>query len=253
MLGAIDLHLPFYAAAALSFLNALYGYFVVPESLPPERRGAFSLAKANPFRALAALVQHHAVGSLVIVFTLFSLAHMAMIQNWALFMHIRFQWGTLQNGMLLAVVGLISVVVQGGLLGRLVKRFGEERLALTAIGINVLIQTGYGLAQRGWMMFAILMCSVLTFTAGPAIQGVVSKSADPAQQGVTLGAMQSINSLAAVVGPLIAGQILAGVSDLPPTDVRLGAHFFFCALLNLCAFLVGWRRLTRAAAASASL
>ena len=245
VLGAIDLHLPFYAATALSLLNALYGFFFVPESLPVERRGEFSLAKANPFRALTALVQNHAIGSLVIVFALFALGHMAMIQNWALFTHFRFGWGTFENGVLLFFVGVLSTVVQGGLLGRLVKRFGEERLALTAIGSNVLVQTAYGLAPVGWMMFPILFSSFLIFTAGPSIQGVVSKSMGPAEQGVTLGAMQSINSLAAVVGPLIAGQILASVSGLPPTDVRVGAHFFFCAALNLAAFLLAWRRLSR--------
>ena len=245
MLGAIDLHLPFYAAAALSLLNALYGFLFVPESLPPDRRGKFSLAKANPFRALVALVQHHSVGSLVIVFALFALAHFAMIQNWALFAHFRFGWGTLENGILLFFVGVLSTVVQGGLLGHLVKRFGEERLALTAIGINVFVQIAYGLAQQGWMMFPILFASLLTFTAGPAIHGVVSKSAGATEQGVTLGAMQSINSLAAVIGPLIAGQILAEVSSLPPRDFRVGAHFFFCAALNLAAFLLAWRRLSR--------
>jgi MFS transporter, DHA1 family, tetracycline resistance protein len=245
MLGAIDLHLPFYVAAGLSLLNALYGYFLVPESLPPDRRSELRLAKANPFRALAALVRHHAVGSLVIVFALFALAHMAMIQTWALFTHFRFGWGTFENGMLLLCVGLLSTLVQGGLLGRLVKRFGEERLALTAIGSNVLVQTAYGLAPQGWMMFPILFASFLIFTAGPSIQGVVSKTMGPAEQGVTLGAMQSINSLAAVIGPLIAGQILAQVSSLPPMDFRVGAHFFFCAALNLAAFLLAWRRLSR--------
>jgi MFS transporter, DHA1 family, tetracycline resistance protein len=179
------------------------------------------------------------------VFALFALAHMAMIQNWALFTHFRFGWGTLENGILLFFVGVLSTVVQGGLLGRLVKRFGEERLALTAIGSNVLVQTAYGLAPEGWMMFPILFSSFLIFTAGPSIQGVVSKSMGPTEQGVTLGAMQSINSLAAVVGPLIAGQILATVSSLPPSDIRVGAHFFFCAALNLAAFLLAWRRLSR--------
>jgi DHA1 family tetracycline resistance protein-like MFS transporter len=245
VLGNIDLHLPFYAAAGLSFVNALYGYLAVPESLPRERRSAFSLAKANPFRALVTLIQHHAVGSLVIVFTLFSLAHMAMINNWALYTHFRFGWGTRENGYLLFCVGLLAAIVQGGLMGRLVKRFGEERLALTAIGVNVLIQTGYGLAQQGWMMYPILFCSILTFTTGPAIQGVVSKTTDPKEQGVTIGAMQSINSLAAVVGPILAGQILARVSSLPTTDWRVGAHFFFLASLNLAAFLLAWRRLAR--------
>lgn len=247
VLGSIDLHLPFYAAAALSLVNALYGYFFVPESLPPERRGELSLAKANPLRALIALIQHQAVGSLVVVFSLFALAHMAMIQNWSLFTHFRFGWGTLENGVLLFFVGLLSTVVQGGLLGRLVKRFGEERLALIAIGSNVMVQTAYGLAPQGWMMFPILFASFLIFTAGPSIQGVVSKTMGPTEQGVTLGAMQSINSLAAVVGPLIAGQILAQVSSLPPSDIRVGAHFFFCAALNLAAFLLAWRRLSRPA------
>jgi MFS transporter, DHA1 family, tetracycline resistance protein len=245
LMGDIDLHLPFYAAAGLSFLNVLYGFFFVPESLPAGRRGKFSLAKANPFRALIALVQHHAVGSLVIVFALFALGHMAMIQTWALFTHFRFGWGTLENGYLLTCVGIISTVVQGGLLGRLVKRFGEERLALMAVGSNVLVLTGYGLAPAGWVMFPILFCSFLIFTAGPSIQGVVSKTMGPAEQGVTLGAMQSINSLALVVGPLIAGQILASVSDLPPSDIWVGAPFFFCAALNLTAFLLAWRRLSR--------
>jgi DHA1 family tetracycline resistance protein-like MFS transporter len=245
VLGSIDVQLPFYAAAALSLVNAIYGYFFVPESLPLNRRGELTLAKANPLRALIALVQHHAVGSLVIVFALFALGHFAMIQNWTLFTHFRFGWGTFENGILLSFVGLLSSLVQGGLLGRLVKRFGEERLALIAIGSNVLVQMAYGLAPQGWMMFPILFASLLVFTAGPSINGVVSKSMGPAEQGVTLGAMQSITALAAVIGPLIAGQILAEVSSLPPTDVRVGAHFFFCAALNLAAFLLAWRRLSR--------
>jgi DHA1 family tetracycline resistance protein-like MFS transporter len=252
LLGTIDLHLPFYVAAGISLLNAVYGFLVVPESLPPSRRTKFSLAKANPFRALAALVSHHAVGSLVIVYTLYMLAHMTMIQSWVLFTHFRFDWGTRENGFLLFCVGLLSTIVQGGLLGRLVKRFGEERLALTAVGINVLVQIAYGLAPEGWMMYPILFCSLLTFTAGPAIQGVVSKSAASTEQGVTLGAMQSISSLAFVVGPLIGNSILAQVGSLPPMDWRMGATFFFCASLNFLAFGIAWRRLSRPSAIPAS-
>jgi MFS transporter, DHA1 family, tetracycline resistance protein len=132
VLGEIDLHLPFYVAAGLSFVNAIYGYLVVPESLPPERRSGFSVYKANPFRALIALVRTHAIGSVVIAFTLYILAHSTMIQTWVLFTHFRFGWTTLNNGILLGCVGLLSAVVQGGLLGRLVKWLGEERLGLIA-------------------------------------------------------------------------------------------------------------------------
>ena len=248
ILGEIDLRLPFYVAAGLSFANALYGYFVVPESLPLERRSAFSLRKANPFRALTELVRNKVIGSLVIVFALFTLAHMTMIQTWVLYTHFRFDWGTRENGMLLFCVGLLSVAVQGGLIGKLVKRFGEERLALTAIGVNVLVQMAYGLAQSGWMMFPILFFGFLIFTAGPAVQGVVSKSADPKTQGITLGSLQSINSLAMVAGPLIGNAILAQVASLPPSDIRMGASFFFCAALNLAAFILLAWRLSRASA-----
>ncbi len=242
ILGEIDLRLPFYVAAGLSFANAVYGYFVVPESLPEERRSAFSFRKANPFRALADLVRNKAIGSLVVVFALFTLGHMTMIQTWVLYTHFRFDWGPRENGMLLFCVGLLSVVVQGGLIGRLVARFGEEKLALTAIGVNVLVLMAYGLAQSGWMMFPILFFGFLIFTAGPAVQGVVSKSTDPKNQGVTLGSMQSINSLSMVAGPLIGNAILAQVASLPPDDTRMGASFFFCAFLNLAAFvLLAWR------------
>jgi DHA1 family tetracycline resistance protein-like MFS transporter len=251
LLGEIDLHLPFYAAAGLAFANALYGYLVVPESLSREHRSAFSLKKANPFSALMNLVRHQAMGSLVVVFALFSLGHMTMIQTWVLFTHFRFDWGPRENGILLFCVGVLSVVVQGGLIGRLVKLFGEERLALTAIGVNIFIQIAYGLAPVGWMMFPILFLGFLNFTAGPAVQGVVSKNTPRDMQGITLGSMHSINSLALVLGPLIGNGILAQVAELPPNDFRVGASFFFCAALNLIAFLLLRWRLSKPASVPA--
>jgi MFS transporter, DHA1 family, tetracycline resistance protein len=252
VLGAIDLHLPFYVAAGISMLNAIYGFFMVPESLPPERRTQISLARANPFRALMALVSHHAVGSLVLVYAFYFVAHMTMIQSWVLSTHFRFGWGPRENGLLLFCVGLTSTIVQGGLIGRLVKRFGEERLVLMAVGSNVIIQTLYALAPQGWMMFPILFAGFLTFTAGPSIQAVVSKSADPRAQGVTMGALQSIASLAAVLGPLLGNALLAQVADLQPGDIRLGANFFLCAALNLIAFILAYRRLARPITAAAA-
>jgi DHA1 family tetracycline resistance protein-like MFS transporter len=252
ILGGIDLHLPFYVAAGISALNAIYGFLIVPESLPPERRSAFSFGRANPFRALIALIRNRAVGSLVIVYAFYFIAHMTMVQSFVLATHFRFGWGTFQNGVLLFCVGLLSTIVQGGLIGRLVKRFGEERLVLMAVGSNVIVQTLYGLAPQGWMMFPVLFGGFLIFTAGPSIQAVVSKSADPSTQGVTMGALQSISSLAAVIGPLLGNGLLAQVADLPPTDIRVGVNFFACALLNLLAFALAWRRLARPSAPAAS-
>jgi MFS transporter, DHA1 family, tetracycline resistance protein len=250
VLGGIDLHLPFYVAAGLSLVNAVYGFLAVPESLPPERRTGLSLARANPLRALNSLVRNHAVGTLVIVYAIYFVAHMTMIQSWVLATRFRFGWGTIENGVLLFCVGLLSTIVQGGLIGRLVKRFGEERLVLMAVGSNVVVQTLYGLVPQGWMMFPVLFASVLTFTTGPSIQAVVSKSTDTSTQGITLGALQSISSLAGVIGPALGNSLLAQVSNLPPGDLRLGINFFACAVLNLIAFAIAWRRLMRPVAAA---
>jgi DHA1 family tetracycline resistance protein-like MFS transporter len=252
VLGGIDLHLPFYVAAGLSLVNAVYGFLAVPESLPPERRTGFSFTRANPLRALNSLVRNHAVGTLVIVYAIYFVAHMTMIQSWVLATRFRFGWGTVENGALLFCVGLLSTIVQGGLIGRLVKRFGEERLVLMAVGSNVVVQTLYGLVPQGWMMFPVLFASVLTFTAGPSIQAVVSKSTDSSTQGITLGALQSISSLAGVIGPALGNSLLAQVSNLPPGDLRLGVNFFACAVLNLIAFAIAWRRLVRPVAAAVS-
>jgi DHA1 family tetracycline resistance protein-like MFS transporter len=251
ILGGIDLHLPFYVAAGISLVNAIYGYFMVPESLAPERRTRFSLARANPFRALIALFRHHAVGGLVVVYAFYFIAHMTMVQSFVLATHFRFGWATFENGLLLFCVGLSSTIIQGGLMGRLVKRFGEERLVLMAVGSNVIIQTLYGIAPQGWMLFPILFAGFLTFTAGPSIQSLVSKSAEPGTQGVTMGALQSISSLAAVIGPLLGNALLAQVAELPPGDIRLGVNFFACAALNLLAFAIAWRRLARPLVAAA--
>ena len=251
LLGGIDLHLPFYVAAGLSLVNATYGFLLVPESLPAARRTRFSFSRANPLRALLNLIRHHAIGSLVVVYAIYITAHMTMIQSWVLATRFRFGWGTVENGALLFCVGLISTIVQGGLIGRLVKRFGEERLVLMAVGSNVIVQTLYGLAPQGWMMFPILFASLLTFTAGPSIQAVVSKSTDSSTQGVTLGALQSISSLAGVIGPALGNSLLAQVSNLPPGDPGLGINFFACAALNLIAFVIAWRRLIRPVTATA--
>jgi DHA1 family tetracycline resistance protein-like MFS transporter len=246
ILGSIDLHLPFYVAAGLSLVNATYGFLFVPESLPAERRSGFTLAKANPFRALAALIRHHAVGTLVIVYGVYFIAHMTMIQSWVLATQFRFNWGPRQNGYLLFCVGLVSTIVQGGLIGRLVKRFGEEKLILMAVGSNVIVQTLYGLAPAGWMMYPILFASVLTFTAGPSIQGAVSKTTPAKEQGVTMGALQSISALAGVLGPICGNWLLAQVASLPPGDLRLGVNFYFCAALNALAFTIALRWRARA-------
>ena len=241
LLGGINLHLPFYAAAGLSLVNAVYGYFIVPESLPPDRRAAFTLAKANPFTALLTLARHREIGSLVIVFALIVLAQLMLQVSWVLFTHFRFGWGPRENGFAFFCVGMVAAVVQGGLLSMLLRRFGSTRLALTGIATGTVAYVLYGLAQHGWMMYAIIVANFVSFAAGPALQAVVSNAVDPREQGVTMGALNSINSIMFVVAPMISTPLLAEVSHLAPEDWRVGATFFVSALLQAAAFWIARR------------
>ena len=235
LLGEADLRLPFYAAAGLSLLNAAYGYLFVPESLPRDRRTAFSLARANPFTALVALARHREIGSLVVVFALVVLAQLILQTTWVLFTHFRFGWGPRENGFALFCVGLVATVVQGALLGRLLRRFGEVRIALAGLAVGTVAYAFYGLAQHGWMMYAIIVGNFLSFAAGPALQGLVSNAVGPGEQGVTMGALNSINSIMFVVAPSVGTPLLAQVSHLPPTDWRVGVTFFVSAVLQAIA------------------
>ena len=158
-----------------------------------------------------------------------------------LYTHFRFGWGPRENGFALFCVGLVATLVQGGLLGPLLRRFGEVRLALAGVGVGAIAYLLYGLAQHGWMMYAVILGNFLSFAAGPALQSIVSNAVDPGEQGVTMGALDSINSIMFVVAPAIGTPLLAQVSHLPPSDWRVGATFFVSAVLQLIAFWLARR------------
>lgn len=248
VLGDADLHLPFYVAAALAAANLVYGYLAVPESLPPGRREPFRLARLNPFSALLRLVRRDDIRGLVVAITLSTFAQMMLQSTWVLYTTFRFDWTPRDNGIALFCVGLTSVVVQAGLLGILIRRFGDARLALLGLGSGAFVFAAYGLATEGWMMYVFILSNVLAYAAGPALQGIVSKSSPPEQQGELMGSLQSIGSLGVIVTPLLGTGILGAVSHLPPDDWRTGGSFYLCAALQLAALLVarGYFRKARA-------
>jgi MFS transporter, DHA1 family, tetracycline resistance protein len=245
LLGSIDLRFPFFAAAGLSLLNATYGLLLVPESLPRERRAPFSLARANPFSALTTLARHREIGGLVLVFALVILAQLMLQVTWVLYTHFRFDWGPRENGFALFCVGLVATAVQGALLGALLRRFGDVRLALVGLAVGTIAYVLYGLATQGWMMYAIIVGNFISFAAGPALQGIVSRAVDPSEQGVTMGALNSINSIMFVLAPSIGTPLLAAVSHLPPSDWRVGTTFFVSAVLQAFALVIARRHFAR--------
>jgi DHA1 family tetracycline resistance protein-like MFS transporter len=241
LLGSIDIRLPFYVAAGLSVANFLYGWFVVPESLPPERRKAVDWRRATPFASLVGLVRLKSVGVLVAVIAVGNLAQFILHGTWVLYTNFRFGWGPRETGLSLFVVGLMAAVVQGGLLGWLLRTFGDRRVVVAGLASGVLAYLAYGLTTVGWVMYAIIFANVLAFAVGPALHAIVSKAADPSEQGVAMGSLSSLNSLMAVTAPFIGTPLLAEVSHLPAGDWRIGAPFFMSALLAFVALvLAAW-------------
>jgi DHA1 family tetracycline resistance protein-like MFS transporter len=241
LLGAIDLRLPFFAAGSLALLNLLYGWFVLPESLPAEKRRAFSWRSAlNPIAALTELGRLGGVGILVAVVACTALSQFVLYTSWVLHNTFKFGWGPEDNGWSLFTVGCMSALVQGVLLGRLLKRFSPQRLAIVGLVSSTLAYLGWGAATQGWMIYAVILCNVLGFTVAASIQSIISGAADATTQGRTMGAVSSLQSLMAVVAPVLTAPLLATVSHLPRSDWRIGAPFFFCALVQLTALVLAW-------------
>lgn len=235
LLGAHDLRLPFMVAACLSLLNWLYGYFVLPESLPVERRAPLTWKRGNPFGALLHLSQLRGVGALVVVFAFTGLAQWILQTSWVLYTSFRFGWGPEKNGIALFVVGVTAAITQGVLTGKLIKRFGEARVALMGITSALIAFTGYGLATVPWVMYLLILGNCLSFTISPSLQALISKAADISEQGVTQGALNAITSVTTVMAPLIGTPLLAFAAHLPPHDWRIGTVFFVSAAIQLMA------------------
>jgi DHA1 family tetracycline resistance protein-like MFS transporter len=232
LLGSIDLRLPFYAAGCLALLNLLYGYFVLPESLPMSLRHPFNWKSATPLAAIRRLTQLKDVAPLAFVVGLCGMAQFVLYTCWVLYTTFKFGWGPRDNGWSLAAIGVVSAVVQGLLLGRILKRIGVRRLAVFGLLSSTCAYALWGAATRSWMMYAIIFVNLLGATVSSTIQSIISGAADAQNQGRTLGAVGGLNSLMAVIAPAIGAPLLTMVSHLPRGDWRIGAPFYFCALLQ---------------------
>ncbi len=248
LLGAIDLHLPFYVAGTLAIVNGLYGWRVLPESLPPERRKPMDWRRANPVSALRKLNGLQGIGSLVAVVALTSLAQFILHTTWVLYTTFKFGWGPRENGWSLFAVGVMSVLVQGGLIRVVLKRARPHRIALWGLVSSTLCYALWGAATEGWMMYAVIGLNVFGFMTAAVMQSIVSGAADPQSQGEVMGAVASLNSATQVFAPVLGAALLGIVSHLPQGDWRIGAPFFLCSLLQATALVLALRHFRRDAA-----
>lgn len=221
VLGGIDLRLPFFAAAGLALVNWLYGYFILPESLPVENRSSFSLRGLNPLGAIGRLGVYPMVAALAMVFVCKSLAQRGLENVWVLYTGYRFGWDASSNGLALGLVGVMAIIVQGGLVRPVIQRFGERGAVIGGTIISAIAFAGYGLASQGWMMPGIIIVGAFGGVAGPALQSLVAGSVDETEQGRVQGALTSLTSMTNVVAPLMFNTFLFSyfISDAAP--VRL--------------------------------
>jgi DHA1 family tetracycline resistance protein-like MFS transporter len=232
-LGDYGLRIPYFAGAALNFVNFVYGLFVLPESLSRENRRPFSLARANPFGALRNLGKHPLV--LRLTGTLFAalLSQMILQSTWALSNQVRFGWTSRGIGRSLMVVGLGTAIVQGVLVRIIVPRLGERRALLAGLAIGAGGYAAIGLADSGWQVYVAIPLLSLGGLAGPATQAILSSEVGPTEQGELQGAMNSLAGIAAIIGPLIGTTLLAAFATEKASPRIPGAPFYAAALFGV--------------------
>ncbi|MCX6048273.1 MAG: TCR/Tet family MFS transporter [Chloroflexi bacterium] len=252
LLGNVGLRVPFLVVAGVTLLNVLYGYFVLPESLKPENRRSFSWARANPIGSLFGLSKYPIALALASTIVLTNLAQTSLQSTWVLYTSYRFNWGTSEVGISLAVVGLTAGLVQGLLIGKIVPKIGERRALLVGLTISAFTFVLYGLANAGWMMYAVTLIGALGGIAGPSAQSIMTQNVQANEQGAVQGALTSINALTGVVGPLIATFVFGYfISERAPIHLP-GAAFFLAAIFMVIGIVLAINTFRRLPATSVS-
>ena len=241
LLGNIDLRLPFWVAAGLSLANALYGLFILPESLPPALRRPFSLRRANVIGSIKLLRSHPQLGGLALVLFVMALAHEALPNLFVLYTDQRYGWSAATVGLALSAIGVGSSIVSMSLVRPVTRRLGESRTALIGLALGVAAYLVFGLAPTGSVFLAGIALVALYGIAGPAIQSLMSQRADPTVQGHLQGAIGSLRAITGMIGPLLFTQLFSGVVSRGGHGLWLGAPYMLAALLLAAGLLLALR------------
>lgn len=251
ILGEWGPRVPFWVAAGITALAFLYGLFVLPESLAPEKRMKFSWDRANPFGALRLLRSHPELSSLAVVNFLLYFAHHLFSAVFVLYAGYRYGWGALEVGLLLALVGALDMLVQGLLVAPLVKKWGDRRVMVVGLFMGAIGVACMGLAPTGALFIASMLPNALWGLAMPTIQSLMTARVSESEQGQLQGANNSVGAIAGVASPLFFGWIYTlSVGPAAPIP-HPGASFFIAAAIMLVAAALG-RMVARRASAGAA-
>ena len=245
LLATWGIRAPFYAAAGLCFINCIFGYFFLPESLSKESRRPFDWKRANPFGSLQFLKRHPEIGGLAVSFFLIYLGSQAVQGNWNFFTIYRFNWTEKMVGISLAVVGVLVGAVQAGLTRVINPKIGNEKSIYLGLSFYTLGLILFAFATEGWMMFAFLIPYCLGGICGPSLQSIISGHVEANQQGELQGALTSLMSLTTIIGPLLMNSTFSYfTSDKAPFYLP-GIHFLIGAACMLASIFITHKVLSR--------
>lgn len=245
ILGKYDVRLPFFAAAFLSMINFLYGYIILPESLPKEKRRAFSWSRANPIGTITHFKKYPVILGLVISLFLLYVASHAVQTTWSYYCIHKFNWSLTQVGWSLAFVGVIIAIVQGGLIRIVIPKLGYEKSVYIGLAFYALGFLLFGAATQGWMMYAFMIVYGLGGFTMPAIQGIISNEVPMNEQGELQGGLTSLMSLALIVGPLIMTNVFAYFSSPKAVVYIPGAAMYLGCILTVISSVLAYNTLVR--------
>ena len=241
LLGHYGTKIPFFAAAGLSLLNCVYGFFVLPESLSKENRRQFEWKRANPLGSLLFIKQYRNIIGLVIAFALLYIAGQATQSTWTYYTMYKFNWNEQSVGYSLGFVGLSIAIVQGGLIRIIIPKLGQEKSVYIGLLMYCLGFTLFAFASSGWMMFAFMIPYALGGISGPSMQGLISTRVPANEQGEIQGALTSIMSATGILGPLMMTGLFAYFTREYAPFIFPGAPFLLGALLSVLSTYIAIR------------
>jgi DHA1 family tetracycline resistance protein-like MFS transporter len=246
VLGQYSTKLPFLAAAGLALINAIYGFFILPESLALEYRRPFEWKRANPIGSLMQLKKYPAVSGLIASLVLIYIAAHAVQSTWTFFTMSRFGWTESLVGYSLGLVGLLSGLVQGLLIRVTIPKLGQKKSIVVGLALYSIALFLFAFATQSWMMFAILIPYCLGGIAGPALQGLISTQIPPNEQGELQGGLTSLMSVTSIIGPPLMTTLFAWFTSKSAPVHFPGAPFLMGAVLMLSSTLLAIRNFKRA-------
>lgn len=238
VLGGIDLQYPFWLAAGLSFANLAFGYFVLPESLPVEKRTRLNPARANPINALGHIRRYASLSVFLVALFLSGLAQQGLQGIWVLWTEAQFSWGVAQAGYSLAWVGICMVFVQGYLVRIVVKRIGEIRVLYFGYAISAVAFVILPVISEGWMVYPAILFHILGWgCASPTLTALMSQNVPENEQGLLQGTLSSVNTVTMIIGPLVATGIFANSVGPDAWFSQPGSYYYFAAFLLVVTLL----------------